>query len=219
MKKHRQNPIVQITDQRIEEYSLRMTTDESERIKDLVASSGSELDYIDMLSGNLVGQILKMLIKISGAKRILEVGTFTGYSAVMMAEALPVDGEVITIEMNILYQELAERHFKKFDTENKITLMKGNAQELIEDIEGYFDLIFLDADKVSYYFYYEQALKKIESGGLVVVDNVLWDGTVLAPADHKAKAVDQFNKKVKEDERVEQVLLPVRDGLTIIRKV
>ena len=196
-----------------------MTTDESERIKDLVASSGSELDYIDMLSGNLVGQILKMLIKISGAKRIMEVGTFTGYSAVMMAEALPVDGEVITIEMNVLYQELAERHFKKFDTENKITLMKGNAQELIEDIEGYFDLIFLDADKVSYYFYYEQALKKIESRGLVVVDNVLWDGTVLAPADLKAKAVDQFNKKVKEDERVEQVLLPVRDGLTIIRKV
>ena len=219
MKKHRHNPIVQITDQRIEEYSLRMTTDESERIKDLAASSCSELDYIDMVSGNLVGQILKMLIKISGAKRILEVGTFTGYSAVMMAEALPVDGEVITIEMNILYQELAERHFKKFDTENKITLMKGNAQELIEDIEGYFDLIFLDADKVSYYFYYEQAVKKIESGGLVVVDNVLWDGTVLAPADHKAKAVDQFNKKVKEDERVEQVLLPVRDGLTIIGKV
>lgn len=219
MKKHRHNPIVQITDQRIEEYSLRMTTDESERIKDLVASSRSELDYIDMLSGNLVGQILKMLIKVSGAKRILEVGTFTGYSAVMMAEALPEDGEIITIEMNILYQELAERHFKMFDEGNKITLMKGNAQELIKDIEGFFGLIFLDADKVSYSFYYEQALKKLESGGLLVVDNVLWNGTVLEPSDHKAEALDQFNGLVQQDKRVEQVLLPVRDGLTVIRKI
>ncbi|MFD2532399.1 O-methyltransferase [Gracilimonas halophila] len=219
MKKHRHNPIVQITDQRIEEYSLRMTTVESERIKELVASSRSELDYIDMLSGNLVGQILKMLIRVSGAKRILEVGTFTGYSAVMMAEALPEDGEIITIEMNILYQELAERHFKMFDVENKITLMKGNAQELIKDIEGFFGLIFLDADKVSYSFYYEQALKKLESGGLLVVDNVLWNGTVLEPSDHKAEALGQFNGLVQQDKRVEQVLLPVRDGLTVIRKI
>lgn len=219
MKKHRHDPIVQITDQRIEEYSLRMTTNESERVKDLVASSRSQLDYIDMLSGNLVGQILKMLIKISGAKRILEVGTFTGYSAVMMAEALPEDGELITIEMNILYQEVAERHFNRFDTKNKITLMKGNARELMKDLRGSFDLIFLDADKVSYAFYYEQALIRLKSGGLFVVDNVLWNGTVLDPADHKAEALDQFNRIVKQDERVEKVLLPVRDGLTVIRKI
>lgn len=196
-----------------------MTTNESEQVKDLIASSRSELEYVDMLSGNLVGQLLKMLIKISGAKRILEIGTFTGYSAIMMAEAIPEDGEIITIEMNILYQELAERHFKKFDTQNKITLMKGNAQELIEDTDGYFDLIFLDADKVSYSFYYEKALKKLEPGGLLVADNVLWNGTVLDPSDHKAESLHQFNKKVMEDERVEQVLLPVRDGLTIIRKI
>lgn len=219
MKKHRDKPNVQITDRQVEEYSLRMTTNESEQVKDLIALSRSELEYVDMLSGNLVGQLLKMLIKISGAKRILEIGTFTGYSAITLAEALPRDGKIITIEMNILYQELAERHFKKFDTQNKVTLMKGNAQELIEDTEGYFDLIFLDADKVSYSFYYEQALNKLESGGLVVVDNVLWNGAVLAPADHKSEALDQFNKKVKEDERVEQVLLPVRDGVTIIRKI
>lgn len=219
MKKHRHKPIVQITDQRIEEYSLRMTTGESERIKGLVASSSSELEYVDMLSGNLVCQILKMLIKVSGAKRILEVGTFTGYSAVMMAEALPQDGVVVTIEMNILYQKLAEQHLKKFDEENKITLIKGNAQDLIKDIKGCFDLIFLDADKVSYSFYYEQSLKKLKSGGLLVVDNVLWNGTVLDPSDHKAESLDQFNKKVMEDERVEQVLIPVRDGLTIIRRI
>ncbi|MDZ7807068.1 MAG: class I SAM-dependent methyltransferase [Gracilimonas sp.] len=219
MKKHRNKPIVQITDKQIEEYSLRMTTIESERVKDLIASSSSELEYIDMLCGNLVGQMLKMLIKISGAKRILEIGTFTGYSAIMMAEALPHDGQIITIEMNMKYQELAEWHFRKFDTENKITLMKGNAQELIKYLQGHFDLIFLDADKVSYSFYYEWGLEKLKSGGLLVVDNVLWDGAVLDPPDHKAEAMDQFNKKINNDDRVEQVLLPVRDGLTIIRKI
>lgn len=218
MKKHRHDPIVQITDQRIEDYSLRMTTSESEHIKELVASSGNELDYIDMLSGNIVGQLLKMLIKTSGARRILEIGTFTGYSALMMAEALPKDGRIITIEMNLRYQELAERHFKKFDTDNKITLIKGNAQELIEKVEGQFDIIFLDADKVSYSFYYEAALKKLETGGLLVADNVLWGGTVLKPNDQKSRTLDEFNKRVKQDERVENVLLPLRDGLSLIRK-
>lgn len=219
MKKHRDKPIVQITDKEIEWYALKMTTEESEQVKELIALSDHELEYIDMLSGNLVGQMLKMLIKISGAKRILEIGTFTGYSAVMMSEALPEDGEIITIEMNLRYQKLAEDHFKKFDTQNKIRLLKGNAQELIDELEGKFDLIFLDADKVSYSFYYEHALKKLNPGGLLVVDNVLWDGTVLDPPDHKAEALDEFNKKVMEDERVEQVLLPVRDGLTIIRRI
>lgn len=219
MKKHRNKPIVQITDKQIEEYALRMTTKESDKVKELITSSSSELEYIDMLCGNTVGQILKMLVRISGAKRILEIGTFTGYSAIMMAEALPEDGQIITIEMNIKYQKLAEWHFRKFDNENKITLMNGNAQEIIEHLKGHFDLIFLDADKMSYPFYYEQGLKKLRSGGLLVADNVLWDGAVLDPPDHKAEAMDQFNKMVQEDDTVEQVLLPVRDGLTIIRKI
>ena len=196
-----------------------MTTPESESVKALVKSSDEELEFIDMLSGNLVGQLLKMFIKISGAKRVLEIGTFTGYSALMMAEALPEDGEVLTMEMNLRYQNLSEKHFKQFDRDKKINLLKGNAKELIKELEGEFDLVFLDADKLSYDSYFEEVLPKLSTGGLLVVDNVLWDGTVLEPQDHKSEALDAFNKKVAEDERVEQVLLPVRDGITIMRKV
>lgn len=195
-----------------------MTTAESEQIKELVASSDQELEFIDMLSGNLVGQMLKMLIKLSGAKRVLEIGTFTGYSALMMAEALPSEGQVITIEMNLRYQELAEKHFERFDAENKIRLLKGNAQELMDELEGEFDLIFLDADKISYPLYFEKSIAKLNSGGILIVDNVLWNGAVLHPDDEKAAALNHFNKMVVDDLRVEQVLLPVRDGISLIRK-
>ena len=218
MKKHRGKPIVQITDTEIEKYALEMTTSESEHVRQLVKSSEEELDYVDMLCGNLAGQLLKMLIKISGARRVLEIGTFTGYSALMMAEALPEKGEIITIEMNLLYQELCEKHFAKYDLEQKIRLIKGNAREELPMLSGNFDLIFLDADKIGYPVYYEESLKKLAPGGLLVVDNVLWDGSVLQPQDQKAEALHEFNKRVTEDERVENVLLPVRDGVTVIRK-
>lgn len=218
MKKHRDTSIVQITDANIEEYAREMTTPESEGVKALIASSDTELEYIDMLSGNLVGQILKMLIQISGARRILEIGTFTGYSAIMMAEALPDEGEIITLEMNLRYQKLASKHFREFDHQNKIKLLEGNARELIPELKGEFDFIFIDADKLSYESYFKQALPLLKQGGLMVVDNVLWDGTVLDPEDQKAQALHEFNKMVSQDSRVEQVLLPVRDGVTIIRK-
>lgn len=218
MKKDKNTPFVQITPQNIESYAREMTTPESSTMQELVRSSDRELKYIDMLSGNLVAQLLKMLINISGAKRILELGTFTGYSAIAMAEVLPEDGEIITIEMNQLYQEIAERHIERFDHSKKITLMKGDARELIKNIEGDFDLIFIDADKLSYKFYYQRSVELVRQGGLIITDNVLWDGTVLQPRDHKAKAMDQFNTYVAQDARVEQILLPVRDGLTLIRK-
>lgn len=218
MKKHKNSPSVQIADQSIEKYAQEMTTMESEALQALVSSSGKELEYIDMLSGNLVGQLLKMLIRICGAKRVLEIGTFTGYSALTMAEALPNDGEVITLEMNLRYQELALKHFEEYDTDRKITLVKGNARDLVSTLEGPFDLIFIDADKLSYEYYYDHTIEKLNSGGLFVVDNVLWDGTVLDPEDPKSKALDEFNRKVAQDDRVDQVLLPLRDGVSLIRK-
>lgn len=218
MKKSPQNNDVDITDSRIQKYAQEMTSPESSDLQKVVKSSALELDFVNMLSGNNIAQLLKLLIKISGSKRVLEIGTFTGYSALAMAEALPDDGEVITVEMNILYQEMATAHFDKYDSSRKISLFKGNAIELLDEIEGVFDFVFLDADKISYPFYYEKLLPKIIPGGLLVADNTLWNGTVLDPKDPKAKAIDDFNKLVAEDERVEQLLLPVRDGITIIHK-
>ncbi|MFY0684351.1 MAG: class I SAM-dependent methyltransferase [Balneola sp.] len=219
MKKHRGKPTVQITDPKVDQYSEDHTTSESEDIKKLIRSSDEELQYIDMLSGRVVGQLLKMIVKISGAKRVLEIGTFTGYSAIMMAEALPDDGEVITLEMNLKYQKIAQKHFDQTPAGEKVTMICGNAQETIKELSGLFDLVYLDGDKLRYSYYYEQILPLLSSGGLIIADNVLWDGTVLEPEDPKAKAIAAFNKLVAEDDRVEQVLLPVRDGVNVIRKL
>ncbi len=219
MKKHRGKPVVPITDANIDSYSEEHTTPESDEIVHLMKSSDAQLQYIDMLSGRLVGQLLKILIQISGAKRILEIGTFTGYSAIMMAEALPEDGEVVTLEMNLKYQEIAQKHFNESEVGSKISLIKGNAQQTIDELEGKFDLVYLDGDKLRYHFYFEKVLPKLKKGGLIIADNVLWDGTVLNPEDQKAKAIADFNKFVSEDDRVEQVLLPIRDGVNVIRKL
>jgi len=219
MKKHRGKQVVPITDPNIVQYSEEHTTPESNDIKNLIKSSDAELDYIDMLSGRVVGQLLKTMIKISGAERVLEIGTFTGYSAIMMAEALPEYGEVITLEMNLRYQNLAQKHFDGSKVGSKIKMIRGNAQQSIDELEGVFDLVYLDGDKLRYGFYFEKVLPKLKSGGLIIADNVLWDGTVLNPGDQKAKAIADFNKMVAEDNRVEQVLLPVRDGVNIIRKL
>jgi caffeoyl-CoA O-methyltransferase len=219
MKKHRGQPLVPITSKEVEEYAEHHTTPESRDIKNLIESSDQELQYIDMLSGRVVGQLLKMLLSISGAQRVLEIGTFTGYSAIMMAEALPEDGEVVTIEMNLRYQNLAEKHFEASEVGNKIRLIKGNAQQMINELEGTFDLVYLDGDKLRYGHYFDQCLPKLSTGGLIVADNVLWDATVLNPQDNKAQSLAEFNKKVAEDSRVEQVLLPVRDGVSVIRKL
>merc|ERR1711974_444668 len=119
------------------------------------------------------GQLLKMLLKISGAKRILEIGTFTGYSAVMMAEALPEDGEVITLEMNLKYQKIAQNHFDKSQAGHKVTMIRGNAQNTIKELNGTFDLVYLDGDKLRYSFYFEQVMPFLNSGVLIIADNVL----------------------------------------------
>lgn len=219
MKKHRGKPVVPITDPRIDEYSELHTTPESVEITKVIESSDSKLQYIDMLSGRVVGQFLKMLIRISGAKRVLEIGTFTGYSAITMAEALPEDGEVITLEMNLKYQKIAQTHFDDSGVGHKIKMIKGNAQQTIEIVDGEFDLAYLDGDKLRYKFYFDKILELLKPGGVLIADNVLWDGTVLDPEDHKAKAIAEFNKLVAKDDRVEQVLLPVRDGVNVIRKI
>ncbi len=218
MKKHRGNPIVPISDLRIEKYAEKYSKSDSDELKHLIASSNELLEYIDMLSGPIVGGLLQQLIKISKAKTVLEIGTFTGYSAIKMAEALPEDGEVYTLEMNLKYQKIAESHFKKSLHSNKIRLIKGNAQQTLDLLDVTFDLVYLDGDKLRYQFYVDKVLPKLISGGLIVADNVLWDGAVLNPQDHKSQSIADFNRNMKLDSRVEVILLPIRDGLSIIRK-
>jgi len=203
----------------IEKYAERATGRESELVQELVEVSKENLEYVDMISGRVVGRLLAMLIKISGAKRVLEIGTFSGYSALSMAEALPEDGELITCEYNERYEKLARSFFSKSKHGHKITLKMGLALDTIEELDGSFDIVYLDADKVNYPGYYEKLLPMLKDNGLIVIDNVLWSGAVLKPDDEKAKAIDELNEMIRKDERVEQVMLTVRDGLTLARKL
>ncbi len=202
----------------VESYVYTHTTDDSDLIKELIRTSEDELEYSDMMSRRLVGRLLSILIKISGTKRVLEVGTFTGYSAMTMAEALPEDGELYTCEYNERYGEIAVSFFDRSEYSSKITLMMGDATETIPDIKGVVDFIFLDADKINYPAYYKMLLPRLKSGGLMVIDNVLWGGEVMDAATEKAEAINRLNQQISADERVEQVMLTVRDGVTIVRK-
>ncbi|MDZ7660632.1 O-methyltransferase [Fodinibius sp.] len=204
--------------QAIESYAINHTTDHSKLIKELISVSEENLEHIDMLSGRLVGRLLSLLVKISGAKRVLEVGTFTGYSALTMAEALPDDGELFTCEYNERYEDIARTFFEKSEAESKVTLVMGKALETIPTISGSFDFVFIDADKINYPNYYKMILPRLEQGGIMVIDNVFWSGEVLDSESDKGKAIDELNTIIRGDNAVEQVMLPVRDGVTVLRK-
>lgn len=204
--------------QAVEEYALEYTTPDSPLIRELIRESERELEHTDMLSGRQVGRLLAILIRISGARRVLEVGTFTGYSALTMAEALPADGELFTCEYNERYKDIARTFFNKSDHGSKITLLMGKALDTIPTIEGTFDFVFLDADKINYPNYYELILPRLESGGIMAVDNVFWSGEVLTRESEKAKAIHRLNSMIEEDYQVEQVVLTVRDGVSLVRK-
>lgn len=209
---------MELINKEIAEYTESFTSEESKVLKELVRASERELEYTDMLSGPQVGMLLKMLVQISGTKRILEIGTFTGYSAIWMADALPEDGTLITLEMNERYRDISKPFFEREEYQKKIKQKMGNALEVIPTLSGTFDLIFLDADKLSYPTYYEILKPKLKSGGIFVIDNVLWGGDVLRPSDGKSRAIHKLNKKIRDDNDVEQVMIPLRDGITIVRK-
>ena len=171
-----------------------------------------------MQVGPLEGNFLRLLVKLSGAKRALEIGMFTGYSGLMIAAGLPEDGTLITCDIDPKAEAIARRAFAQSPVGRKIEIRMGPALQTLKTVPGPLDFVFIDADKENYLAYYEACLPLLRSGGLLVADNTLWSGKVLAPESASDKAIVAFNQRVADDGRVDKVLLTVRDGMTVALK-
>ena len=172
-----------------------------------------------MMVGPLEGALLRLLVHITGARTVLEIGMFTGYSALAWAEALPEDGKLITCDVNPETTEMAKRYFASSPLGNKIEVRLGPALETVRTLKGPFDICFIDADKPGYGAYYDACIEITRRGGLIVLDNMMQGGKVLNPTDDRVRAIVALNKRIKEDPRVENVLLPVRDGIMLAYKL
>lgn len=204
----------------IEEYVLSHIDKEPEVLSWLTRETHLRTLKPRMLSGHLQGRMLKMFCSMMSAKRILEIGTFTGYSALCMAEALPEDGELHTLEINDEMEEFLDEVFEKSGMSDKIHLHIGDASAIIPGLDGLFDVVFMDGNKRHYSEYFDVVFPKLRLGGLLIADNTLWDGHVLEDSkDAQTVGIQKFNDKVFSDERVERVIVPVRDGMTLIRKI
>jgi caffeoyl-CoA O-methyltransferase len=205
----------------IEDYAAAHTTALPPLLEELIAETKQEMGPLArMLSGQLEGTLLQMLVASLGAKRVLEIGMFTGFSALMMAAALPDGGTLITCDVNPKAIALAKRYFARSPHGKKIEVREGPALDTLKTLQGPFDFVFIDADKTNYVSYYEATLPLLAPNGVIAVDNVLWSGNVLDPQpdDENGKAIVAFNRRVQEDARVTNVILTVRDGVTLIRK-
>ena len=204
----------------IEEYVLSHIDKEPEVLSWLTRETHLRTLKPRMLSGHLQGRMLKMFCSMMSAKRILEIGTFTGYSALCMAEALPEDGELHTLEINDEMEEFLDEVFEKSGMAEKIHLHIGDASQIIPQLDGLFDVVFMDGNKRHYSEYFDVVFPKLRLGGLLIADNTLWDGHVLEDSkDAQTVGIQKFNDKVYSDDRVERVIVPVRDGMTLIRKI
>ena len=212
-----------LIDHTIEAYCEAHTTPESELLYRLNRQTNLETVNPRMLSDQLQGQFLTFISKMLRPERILEIGTFTGYSALCLAEGLAEDGRLVTIEHNDELEETIERNFSRSSLSDRIELRIGDCKLVIGDLKDeLFDLVFIDADKREYCAYLDLVYPLVPVGGFILADNTLWDGHIIDPAYDKDKqtlGLRAFNDKLKEDDRFEQVILPLRDGLTLIRKV
>ena len=203
----------------IEKYAVNNSEPEGNLLTDLTETTYNRSDAGVMISGPSVGNFLSMLIFVTQSKRVLEIGTFVGYSALIMARSLPTNGELITLDVDVNSPNLGKKYWDKDPAGKLITFKLGKALETMDTLEPGFDLIFIDADKRNYANYYEKSLNLLSKNGIIVIDNVLWSGKVLDPKDKESKAINDLNKKITSDQRVKNVLLTVRDGLMLIRKV
>jgi caffeoyl-CoA O-methyltransferase len=208
-------------DQAIEEYASKNTRDVDQVFRDLKEETYAKMSNPGMQVGEVEGTFLRFLVAMTRAKRVLEFGTFTGYSAMMMASALPDDGVLYTLDRDPEAVDIARKYFRRVPYGKKIRVVMGDARETVRDIHGPFDMAFIDADKEAYDLYYEAALEMLRPGGIIALDNMLWYGKVLDPPvdDKDALAIVAMNEKINGDKRVENVLLTVRDGIMLVRKL
>src|SRR5215212_3452344 len=207
-----------LVDEAIEAYAEAHTTAPGADLVALADETQATMSAPQMLTGVIEGRFLELLVFAAGAKRVLEIGTFTGYSALSMAAALPPGGRIDTLDIEPKHAEVAQRYFDRSPHGDKITLHLGPALETIGSLEGEFDFVFIDADKDNYDAYYEAALPRLSEGGLIAIDNTLWSGRVLDPPDETTKLIAALNDKLAADERVVVVQLTVRDGVTLVRR-
>ena len=205
-----------------DKYLREHSSPQGEALDWIEKQTNIHTNYPRMLSGAVQGRLLTMLVEISGARRILEIGTFTGYSATCLAYGLPSDGHIDTLEINDELEDLIREGLSRAGVADRITLHIGDARATLSTLEGPYDLVYMDANKREYVDYYNLFIGLVRPGGLILADDVLWDGKLWqdpVPQDKQTQGIVAFNDMVIADPRVESVLLPIRDGLNIIRKL
>ena len=209
-------------DKKILEYIQNKTSDESKILNDLSRETHLKVLNPRMLSGHYQGRLLSLISKLIKPKSILEIGTYTGYSTLCLLEGLEKKGFIHTIDQNEELLNIQNKFFKRAKVSNRIKQYTGDAKEIIKNLKVKFDLIFIDADKENYPLYYDLVFDKLKSGGIIIADNILWSGKILEKVekdDYATQSIINFNNKIKNDERVEKIILPIRDGLSLIRKI
>jgi caffeoyl-CoA O-methyltransferase len=201
-------------------YCNEHSTPENELLQELNRQTNLKIMMPRMLSGHLQGRFLSMLTHMIKPELILEIGTYTGYSAICMAEGLPQNGKIITLDINAEIESFVRTYFAKSKFNSQIDYQIGNALDLIPKMNVQFDMVFIDADKINYLNYYKLVIDKVKPGGYIIADNVLWSGRILEDKkDKDTVAICAFNDFVKNDTKVEKVMAPIRDGLYLIRKI
>lgn len=206
----------------IDQYACNHTQGENALLAELNRETWAKVLIPRMLSGHLQGRTLSMFSQMIQPKTILEIGTYTGYSAICLAEGLQENGSLHTIDINEELKSMCERYFEKAGINKQVKLYTGNAMNIIPTIDAEFDLVFIDADKENYSNYFDLIIERMPIGGYIIADNVLWSGKVVEEVDTKdieTQGLIAFNKKIHESKRVENLLLPIRDGLMVCRKV
>ncbi len=209
-----------LIDPEIDAYAEAHSTPESDVCRRLREETFRSVDFPQMVVGPLEGAFLKMMTQVVGAKRVLEIGTFTGYSALCFAEALPDDGQVITCDIDSETTEFAQKYWAQSSVGGKIEPHVGPALETMSQLDGPFDVIFIDADKINYVKYYQRGLELLAPQGVILIDNVLWNGDVInhPPLDDSTAAIQELNRVVADDDRVTSVLVTIRDGVLVVRR-